>query len=112
MTNHLPEDEDARLGVLFQAAAAPIADDGFSQRVLARVAVGAARRRLVLGTTALVGVAIAAAPAWTLARWLGEALTANVGQFAALNTWATSPIVLAAAALVLVAWRALRWLEE
>jgi len=38
MMRHLPEDEDARLEVLFSGAAERVSDAGFSEQVMRRVA--------------------------------------------------------------------------
>jgi len=112
MMRHLPEDEDARLEVLFSGAAEGVSDAGFSEQVIRRVARTTARRRIVLGVAAIAGFAIAAEPLWGFARALGDALIENTDRFALLAGWTTNPLVLAAGALILIAPRALRWLEE
>jgi hypothetical protein len=112
MMPHLPEDEDARLKVLFRAAVKPVSDEGFSDRVAQRVAHAAARRRIVLGVAGVVGFAIAAQPLWNLVSGFSGALVAGADRFATLGNWFANPLVLAAAALILVAPSALRWLEE
>jgi hypothetical protein len=112
MMNSLPEDEDARLEVLFSRAAEPVGDSGFSDRVSKRIARNAARRRVVLGVAAIAGLAVAAEPLWSFAQVFSATLTDNTGRFAVLAGWTTDPRLLAAAALLFIAPRLLRWLEE
>jgi len=111
MIDDLPEDEDARLKVLFGPAAAPVPDEGFSLRVTQRLAHNAKRRRIVLGVAVLLGFAIGAEPLWDLAQVLSAQLLENTERFALLR-WTADPRVLAAGALLLIAPRVLRWLEE
>jgi len=112
MIDDLPEDEDARLKVLFSPAAAPVPDDGFSLRVTQRLARDARRRRIVLGVAALAGLAIGAEPLWNLAQVLSAELAESTARLAALDSWVTDPRILAAGVLLLIAPRVLRWLEE
>jgi hypothetical protein len=81
----LPEDEDARLALLFRAAAAPVADDGFSDRVMGRIRRRAWQRRLVLAGAGAAGLAIAWRPACDLAGTLGRQLAVRGDQLALLG---------------------------
>jgi hypothetical protein len=126
MNTPLPRDEDARLTVLFSAASAPVTDDGFSERVLVRVARASRRRRLVLGVTGAIAIAIAAQPLWQLAGLAGVALAsagAEVSQIAGasgsvlglsklLVSYLMQPVPLAAATLLALVPGVLRWLED
>ena len=111
MIDDLPEDEDARLRVLFSPAASPVRDDGFSLRVTQRLARDAKRRRIVLGIALLLGLAVGAEPLWNLAQGLSDQLLGNTERLAVLR-WAADPRVLIAGALLMIAPRVLRWLEE
>jgi hypothetical protein len=61
MAERLKDKEDARLEALFRSG--PIADDGFSERVVARVRRGIWIRRWTLPLATLIGGLIAAKPA-------------------------------------------------
>jgi hypothetical protein len=112
MLQHLPEDEDARLKLLFSAAAHPVADAGFSERVMARVAHAARRRRLVLGVAGAASALIAAQPVWQMARTLGTGL-AERGDLWTNYAWVlSSRYVLVAGVALLFAPRIVRWLED
>jgi hypothetical protein len=111
MIDELPEDEEARLKVLFSPAAAPVRDDGFSLRVTQRLARTARRRRIVLGVAVLAALAIGAEPLWNLAQVLSAQLLESTERLALLR-WTADPRVLAAGALLLIAPRVLHWLEE
>jgi hypothetical protein len=119
----LPEDEDRRLELLFREGAAPVPDDGFSDRVMHRIGRRAWRRRLILGVAGAAGVAIGWQPLWNLAGWLSRQLVAGGDQLTALGgrLGASSPeltgilqsrYALYAAALALVVPGVMRWLEE
>lgn len=112
MPEPLPEDEDQRLRILLAPAAAPVADDGFSARVMARVARRARRRLLVLGAALLGGAAVAAGPLWQLAGLFSRELVLLGERAAALTGWLGSPLVLAAGVLLVVVPGLWQWLEE
>ena len=65
--------EDRRLAELL--AAPPLADDGFSERVMQRVNRRDHVRRWLLPAAAAIGGVFAAAPASRFLLWLGEQLT-------------------------------------
>jgi hypothetical protein len=119
----LPQDEDGRIELLFRKAAAPLADDGFSDRVMHRIARRAWRRRAILAAAGATGIAVAWQPLWNIAGWLSRQLVlANAelvaagGQLAArwpeLSGLLQNRYALYAAALVLVVPGIVRWLEE
>lgn len=64
MAERLKDKEDARLEALFRTA--PVEDNGFSERVVARVRRGIWIRRWTLPLAALIGALIAAKPATQL----------------------------------------------
>lgn len=112
MRDPLPEDEDARLAILFQPAAAAVPDDGFTEAVMGRVARRTWRRRLILATAAGAGIVVAAVPAWGLAGALGQEITELSARAAGLGGWLATPWALAAGVLVLVLPGLVGWLEE
>ncbi len=126
MNSPLPQDEDARLAVLFSAASAPITDAGFSERVMARVARRSRRRRLVFGVAGSIAVMIAAQPLWQLAGLASDSLLnagTDLGQIAGVTgsalglaklfvSYLIQPTLLAAATLLALLPSALRWLED
>lgn len=112
MRSELPEDEDRRLTVLFSQAAAPVADDGFSNAVQSRLARHVWHRRLLLGAAAVAGCSVAAAPAWRIAVMLGEQLTVLAARWPELGSLLQSPLSLAAGLMLLALPGLVRWLEE
>ena len=72
MADRLKDDEDRALEALF--ASQPIADDGFTRRVVARVRRRLWFRRLLLPAAVLAGAAIAAEPAMAMFGALGDIL--------------------------------------
>lgn len=72
MADRLKDDEDRALEALFDSQ--PIADDGFTRRVVARVRRRLWIRRLLLPAAVVVGAAIAAEPALALFAALGNIL--------------------------------------
>jgi hypothetical protein len=116
MSTPLPENEDARLRVLFSVAAEPIADEGFSAEVMARVAERSRRRAMILGTASVIGsvavLAVAALPAFDIVRALGLELAARSTQWPAYIDLLQSPLAVAGAAFAAAAPGVLRWLED
>jgi hypothetical protein len=112
MRDPLPEDEDKRLEILFRAAAEPVADDGFTDAVMGRVAHRVWRRRLVVAAAGAAGVVIASQPIWNLSLALSREIAQLAGRWAELGWALQNPLVLAAGVLLIGAPAALRWLEE
>jgi len=108
MRDPLPEDEDRRLELLFREAAAPVADDGFTDKVMRRVARRAWTRWLVLAGAGAAGLAIAWQPLWQLV----GSLDALVARWPELVVYLHRPYVLAAALAVLALNAVLRTVEE
>jgi hypothetical protein len=119
----LPQDEDARFALLFRGAVAPVADEGFSERVVRRVRIRAWQRRLVLATAGATGVAIAWPSIWNLAGALSRQLVVRSDQLAVLGgdlavRWPELAALLQGrpalylGVLVLVVPGALRWLDD
>lgn len=108
MHDPLPADEDRRLELLFREAAAPVADDGFTEAVMRRVARRAWTRRLVLAGAGAAGLTVAWQPLWQVAESLGGVLT----RWPELAPYLHRPYVLVAALAVLSANAVLRTVEE
>jgi len=109
--NGLPEDEEARLKLLFAQAASPVADEGFTGAVVARLSRRRWTRALVLVPAALLGALVATEPATRVVATVARQLTQVTLQWPALGGGHVT-LVVAAAAAFLVAGGALRWLEE
>jgi hypothetical protein len=73
MAERLKDEHDAKLEALFRSA--PLEDDGFSERVVARVRRGIWIRRWTLPLAILIGGLIAAKPAAQLLMGMAEILT-------------------------------------
>jgi hypothetical protein len=73
MVDRLKDKEDARLKALFRSE--PIEDDGFSERVMARVRRGIWIRRWTLPIAVLIGGLIAAKPAAQILLAMAEVVT-------------------------------------
>ena len=73
MAERLKDKEDVRLEALFRAE--PIEDDGFSERVVARIRRGIWIRRWTLPLAVLVGGLVAAKPTAQLLLAMAEILT-------------------------------------
>jgi len=93
-------------------AMAPVADDGFSDAVMRRVARHVWRRRLLLATAAVFGFAIAIQPAWRIATILGEQLASLGSRWPEMAWLLETPLGLAAGFLLMVGPALLQWLEE
>jgi len=108
----LPSDEDSRLKVLFLPAMQPVPDKGFSDAVMRRVARHVWRRRLLLSTAAVLGLAVAFQPAWRFATILGEQLAGLGGRWPDMASLLETPLGLGAGLLLIVGPALLQWLEE
>ena len=94
-------------------AAAPIADDGFSERVLRRIRRRLWVRRLTMPVALVLGVIIAVEPAVELLKIgtkLAGSLPANWIPTGALVS--QFPLILAGALLFVIGWLSVRALEE
>lgn len=112
MSESLPEDEDKRLEFLFGTASAGVADAGFSEAVMRRVARHAWRRRLVLAAAGAAGLAIAIRPAWHLSLELGQQLVSLGSRGPELAGVLQSPLAIAAGLLLIGIPGILHWLED
>jgi hypothetical protein len=112
MRDSLPEDEDGRLEMLFLSAAKPVADDGFSEAVMRRVARQVWRRRLLLATAGTLGVVVAVQPAWQFAAMLGQQLAILGSRWPDVAWLLETPVALVAGLLMLLGPGLLQWLEE
>lgn len=112
MTDQNQTNEDAHLTTLFRELAPTLEDDGFSERVMSRIAQRIRRRNVILATAAIIGAAIAL---WPLSR-LAVALSNSV--LVAATRWydpawlLQNQLVIFAVALASLAPFAIRWLEE
>jgi hypothetical protein len=112
MRDSLPEDEDSRLKTMFLSGAQPLADDGFSDAVMRRVARHVWRRRLLLATAAVAGLIFAVQPAWHFATTLGQQLAVLGARWPDMAWLLHTPLALAAGLLLIVGPGLLQWLEE
>jgi hypothetical protein len=108
----LPSDDDSRLKVLFIPAVKPLADEGFSDAVMRRVARHVWRRRLLLATAAVSGCAVAIQPAWRFASLLGEQLASLGSRWPEIAWLLESPFALVAGLLLIIGPGLVQWLEE
>lgn len=110
MTRQTAPHDDTRLVELFQALNPPLDDAGFTASVLRRVNRRLWLRRIVLGTTAAIGGALALGPILELARWLSLAfLDADLlalDPVFGLATWLSRDLVAA------LQWDAPAWLAQ
>ena len=93
MTGIHNQQDDERLRGLFREAMPPVADDGFSDRVLRRIGRRKRIRQVVLYLAAGLGLAIAARPATELLMAAGDWMTASLGQSAVLAADRFEPMV-------------------
>lgn len=112
MDKFTEDDADRKLRELFSHA--PVADDGFSRRVVHRVRRDAWRRRLLMALAIVPGILIAAGPAMQLANRLAtfitsqaDGITLSDAPLAALQGSAAAPAVIAMFCAVLVVVRML-----
>ena len=112
MRDPMPEDEEKRLEILFRAAAAPVADDDFTNAVMHRVSRRVWQRRLVLAVAGAGGIAVASQPIWSISVALGRELTHLASRWPEIGWVLQNPLAIAAGILVLAAPAVLRWLEE
>jgi hypothetical protein len=85
---------------LFQAAHDDVVDDGFTRSVMQRVELLRRRRRLVLGSAAAVGAAVAVPALWQVVQTLAVAVPwAHLASVSAFNV---TVLCLSAAALWLL----------
>ena len=112
MADRLKDNEDLALEALFQAE--PIADDGFSSRVVSRLRRRIWTRRVTLPLAVFLGSAVAAKPASVLLASLGDALSNVPGVASALPLSSQlSPYTLVASGMLLaLALFGLNLLEE
>lgn len=112
MADRLKDNEDLALEALFQAE--PIADDGFSSRVVSRLRRRIWTRRVTLPLAVFLGSAVAAKPASVLLASLGDALSNVPGVASALPLSSLlSPYTLVASGMLLaLALFGLNLLEE
>ena len=112
MADRLKDNEDLALEALFRSE--PIADDGFSDRVVGTLRRRIWTRRITLPVAVFLGSAVAAKPASVLLGALGESLSNVPGVAAALPLSSLpSPYTLVAGGMLLaVALFGLNMLEE
>jgi hypothetical protein len=112
MTEKNQTNEDARFATLFQEFSPALQDDGFSERVMARIARRTRRRNIVLSAAAIIGGTIAL---WPLSRL---AVTFGNGLLLAATKWhdpawlLQNQLLIFAVILAGLAPFAIRWLEE
>ena len=112
MAEKTQDPEDIALRALF--ASEPVADDGFSKRVVAQIRRGQRIRRFCLGTAIAIGGAIACKPMMELAALAYRAfLDAGTGLFAESLAQVPSMGMMAAGAALFVGLMiGLRLLED
>ena len=97
MAERQKDNEDLVLEALFRAE--PIADDGFSKRVVARVRRRVWTRRVTLPVAVVVGSVVAAEPVVSLLRTAVELLS-TVSGAAVTPDWVPSSFTLVAGAVL------------
>jgi hypothetical protein len=112
MRDHLPEDEDRRLALIFQRLATPVADEGFTESVMRGVARRVWRRRIVLGAAALAGIVIALGPFTELVVALSRELSSLSAGSYDMGWLMRNPALAAVALAALLSPAVLGWLEE
>lgn len=114
MADKIRDAEDEMLAALFRSE--PIADDGFSDRVVRRIRRRLWLRRLALPTAAAIGAAIALKPLASLATSLAgfvRDLPLAGEMTAAVAAWMPSlPMLIAGGMLLAVMLAGLRLLDE
>ena len=93
--------EDAALRALFAAAPEP-ADDGFSQRVVARIGSRIHRRRLIIAFAVIVGAGIAAWPLGVMILQFSDSLRGLLVSAAGTDWIREYPTIIAGAVLALL----------
>jgi hypothetical protein len=112
MRDMLPEDDDKRLEFMFRELSAPIADDGFTRKVMGHVTRKAFRRAVVLTLAGAIGAAVAAGPLLQVLNLAGHEVSATAGRWHELAWLFDKPVLAGIAFIALVAPAAWRWLEE
>lgn len=107
MVERIRDSEDRKLQALF--ASAPIEDDGFSRRVMARVRRQILVQRFALPVAFVVGAAIAAKPVsqliqalYALLKFIPQTLASNIGASPLAQVPQLSTIVLGGTLLMAV----------
>ena len=102
MADKIRDAEDALLDSLFSAE--PIADDGFSDRVVGKIRRELWLRRLALPVAAAVGGTIAFKPALALVTLASQLLIVMPGEFVASAAgWLPSPYLIVTGGMLLAA---------
>jgi hypothetical protein len=112
MREPMPEDEDKRLEMMFRELAAPVADDGFSARVMTRVSQTAWRRRVLLTVSGAIGAAFAVSPVLTLLNLASHEVAGAAGRWHELTWLMDKPVLVGVALIALIGPVTWRWLEE
>ncbi len=93
-----PDDFDAQLRAAFQSEEAAIPDDGFSERVIARLGHGNRNRYLMLGGAGSIGAAFAGVQV----ERVFDALPTAAGMLGEIQTVVGSETLAAAAMMIVV----------
>ena len=112
MADRMKDAEDRLLEAMFEST--PIADDGFSARIVRRIRQRLWVRRLALPVALLVGGSIAVRPAMQLLDAAATLASILPGEWAAMpvDRIPQLPVVLMGAGLLIVAMLTARMLEE
>lgn len=112
MADRLKDNEDLALEALFRAE--PIADDGFSKRVVGRLRKRIWTRRIMLPAAVFTGSAIAAKPVSDLLAGLGDFASTVPGAASALplESLPSTYTLVAGGMLLAIALFGLNMLEE
>lgn len=112
MREPMPEDEDKRLELLLRELAAPVADEGFTARVMTRVAQRAWRRRVLLTVSGAIGAAFALGPLLQVLNVASHEAAGIAGRWHDLAWLMDKPVLVGIGLIALIAPATWRWLED
>ena len=112
MTEQNQTNEEARFTALFQELTPQLQDDGFSEKVMARIARHARRRNIVLSVAAIIGGAVALWPLSKLAVIFANGLLLTATRWNDPSWVLQNQLMIFAVVLAGLAPFAIRWLEE
>lgn len=112
MTDQNLSKEDAQLAKMFEELVPTIDDDGFSNRVLARIEHRIRRRKMILASAVIAGAAIALWPVARLAVTLSDGLLVAATRWYDAAWLLQNQVAIVAVVLAAAAPFAIRWLEE
>lgn len=112
MREPMPEDEDKRLELMLRELAAPVADDGFTARVMTRVSHSAWRRRVLLAVAGAIGAAFALGPLLQVLNLASREAADIAGRWHDLAWLMDKPVLVGVGLIALIGPATWRWLED